>query len=195
MTRKYKKKLIDEYYLQDAELAGSFENAIDQLLKNDIRITKNRLKNETKFKSAQLDAFYRFHCKEKKARIEMNCTLLDKKIWKYKAEKAGKTVSQLVAESLHQTYIVVPFTDKTRKEMQQVINERVRFNSLLNQAVKWCNTHKSGVEAIQILLELNQLNKAFEQHDLRVMSILAEPLVDHKFRVARVDPLDVQSWR
>jgi hypothetical protein len=79
--------------------------------------------------------------------------------------------------------------------MLGVINERVRFNSLLNQTVKWCNTHKSGAESIQILLELNQLNKAFEQHDLRVMNILASPEVDYKYRVAHVDPLAVEVWQ
>ncbi|WP_257969716.1 hypothetical protein [Vibrio parahaemolyticus] len=153
------------------------------------------MKKDTGLNSSEVDALYHHYCEAKSTRIEMNCTLLDKKIWKYKAEQAGKTVSQIASESLHKTRIIVPFAEQTRKEMLGVIHERVRFNSLLNQTVKWCNTHKSGVEAVQILLELNQLNKAFEQHDLRVMNILANPQVDHKYRVAKVDPLSVELWQ
>ncbi|MDW1837970.1 MULTISPECIES: hypothetical protein [Vibrio] len=195
MTKKYKKKQIEEHYLNNPKLTEIFEEKLEFCVKHNIKITRNRMRKETKLKSAEVDSLYHHYCEAKSTRIEMNCTLLDKKIWKYKAEQAGKTVSQIASESLHKTRIIVPFAEKTRKEMLGVINERVRFNSLLNQTVKWCNTHKSGAESIQILLELNQLNKAFEQHDLRVMNILAKPYVDHYYRVAKVDPLSVEAWQ
>ncbi|EJG1860621.1 hypothetical protein D8T51_22055 [Vibrio vulnificus] len=195
MTRKYKKKQITEHYLNDPKLSELFEKSLDNCVENNIKISKNRLKKETGLKSAEVDALYHHYCEAKNTRMEMNCTLLDKKIWKNKAKQANKTVSQILSESLYKTQIIVPCAEQTRKEMLGVIHERVRFNSLLNQTVKWCNTHKSGAEAVQILLELNQLNKAFEQHDLRVMNILANPLVDHKYRVAKVDPLSVEAWQ
>lgn len=192
MIKKYK---IKEHYLNNPKLTEIFEEKLEHCVEHNIKISKNRLKKDTGLNSSEVDALYHHYCEAKSTRIEMNCTLLDKKIWKHKAEQAGKTVSQIASESLHKTRIIVPFAEQTRKEMLGVINERVRFNSLLNQTVKWCNTHKSGAEAIQILLELNQLNKAFEQHDLRVMNILANPLVDHKYRVAKVDPLSVEAWQ
>ena len=195
MTKKYKKKQIEEHYLTNPKLTSIFEEKLDYCVAHTIKITKTRMKKETKLKPAEVDALYHHYCEAKSTRIEMNCTLLDKKIWKYKAEQAGKTVSQIASESLHKTRIIVPFAEQTRKEMLAVINERVRFNSLLNQTVRWCNTHKSGAETIQVLLELNQLNKAFEQHDLRVMNIIANPQVDHKYRVAKVDPLAVEVWQ
>ncbi|CAH1212115.1 hypothetical protein THOG11_40199 [Vibrio harveyi] len=195
MTKKYKKKQIEEHYLNNPNLTSIFEEKLDYCVEHSIKISKNRMKKETKLKPAEVDALYRHYCEARSTRIEMNCTLLDKKIWKHKANQAGKTVSQIASESLHKTRIIVPFAEQTRKEMLGVINERVRFNSLLNQTVKWCNTHKSGAESIQILLELNQLNKAFEQHDLRVMNILASPEVDYKYRVAHVDPLAVEVWQ
>jgi hypothetical protein len=191
MAKKYKKKQIEEHYLSNSKLTSIFEEKLDYCVEHNIRVTKTRMKKETKLKLAEVNALYHHYCEAKNTRIEMNCTLLDKKTWKHKAEQAGKTVSQIASESLHKTKIIVPFAELTRKEMLCVINERVRFNSLLNQTVKWCNTHKSGAESIQILLELNQLNKAFEQHDLRVMNILANPQVDHNYRVATVDPLAV----
>jgi 1,4-dihydroxy-2-naphthoyl-CoA synthase len=195
MTKKYKKKQIEEHYLTNPKLTSIFEEKLDYCVAHNIKITKTRMKKETKLKPAEVDALYHHYCEAKSTRIEMNCTILDKKIWKHKADQAGKTVSQIASESLHKTRIIVPFAEQTRKEMLGVINERVRFNSLLNQTVKWCNTHKSGAEAIQILLELNQLNKAFEQHDLRVMNILASPEVDHKYRISHVDPLAVEVWQ
>ncbi|MCL9774592.1 hypothetical protein [Vibrio methylphosphonaticus] len=195
MTKKYKKKQIEDHYLSNSKLTSIFEVKLDYCIKHNIKITKTRMKKETKLKPAEVDALYHHYCEAKNTRIEMNCTLLDKKTWKHKAEQAGKTVSQITSESLHKTKIIVPFAEQTRKEMLDVINERVRFNSLLNQTVRWCNTHKSGAETIQVLLELNQLNKAFEQHDLRVMNILASPEVDYKYRVAHVDPLVVEVWQ
>ncbi|EJG1183880.1 hypothetical protein CVA83_RS00040 [Vibrio parahaemolyticus] len=195
MIKKYKKKQIEKHYLNNPKLTEIFEEKLEHCVEHNIKISKNRLKKDTGLNSSEVDALYHHYCEAKSTRIEMNCTLLDKKIWKYKAEQAGKTVSQIASESLHKTRIIVPFAEQTRKEMLGVIHERVRFNSLLNQTVKWCNTHKSGVEAVQILLELNQLNKAFEQHDLRVMNILANPQVDHKYRVAKVDPLSVELWQ
>ncbi|MDE1243958.1 hypothetical protein [Vibrio aestuarianus] len=195
MIKKYKKKQIEEHYLNNPKLTEIFEEKLEHCVEHNIKISKNRLKKDTGLNSSEVDALHHHYCEAKSTRIEMNCTLLDKKIWKYKAEQAGKTVSQIASESLHKTRIIVPFAEQTRKEMLGVIHERVRFNSLLNQTVKWCNTHKSGVEAVQILLELNQLNKAFEQHDLRVMNILANPQVDHKYRVAKVDPLSVELWQ
>ncbi|MEZ9438199.1 hypothetical protein BCS84_06490 [Vibrio cyclitrophicus] len=195
MTPKYKKKQIEEHYLNNSKLTSIFEEKLDYCVEHNIKISKNRMKKETKLKPAEVDALYHHYCEIKSTRIEMNCSLLDKKIWKYKAKQAGKTVSHIASESLYKTKIIVPFAEQTRKEMLGVINERVRFNSLLNQTVKWCNTHKSGAESIQILLELNQLNKAFGQHDLRVMNILASPEVDYKYRVAKVDPLSVKVWQ
>lgn len=174
MARKYKKNLISDHYLQDEQNVDIFISELERLIKQNKKVTKKLLKKETKFEGAELDALYEEYCEKKGKRIEMQCTALEKKTWQHKAHQAETTVSRLVAECLNSTQIYVPITTKYRDEINAVINERVRFNSLLNQTVRWCNTHKSGIETIQILIELKQLNEAFEKHDLEVMSIITQ---------------------
>lgn len=175
MTRKNRNKTdIRNKYLQDQSIRTLFESTVDNMIKFDQPISKRALKKQHKdLTHSAVEALYKYYAEDKRDRVELTCSILEKKLWKHKADKAEISVSKLANRSLNNAHIHVPYTAKLQKEIHAVVNERVRFNTLLNQLARWCNTHKSGVEAVQVLAELNHIYKAFEEHDSRVMDIIA----------------------
>ncbi|CDU08799.1 hypothetical protein [Vibrio coralliirubri] len=178
MTKKNKKQQIQHAYLQDQAIKNLFEFEIDKLIKNNRTVSKSALKQSPDLAHSMVESVYPYYATSKNARIELNCSIVDKKTWQHKAKQADTTVSQLAIESLNRVQIKIPFTKKLQAELNAVALERVRFNSLLNQLARWCNTHKSGIETVQVLAELNYLQKQFDDHDLRMMQIFAQPC-DH----------------
>ena len=112
------------------------------------------------------------YTQRKSERIELRCSWTEKKRWEHKAKLSNKTVSQLAAHSLNRLTLHIPPIEQLRKEIDLVVRERVRFNGLVNQIAKWCNTERSAIRQVEILAALDELLDQFEFHDQQVMRIL-----------------------
>ena len=78
----------------------------------------------------------------------------------------------LAAHSLDQLTLHIPPTEQLKQTFDRVVVERVRFNSLVNQIARWCNTYPSAVQRMDIEMMLGALTLKFEEHDRQVMSLL-----------------------
>ncbi|MHA2938784.1 hypothetical protein ACXJY6_10895 [Vibrio sp. RC27] len=68
-----------------------------------------------------LDLVYPYFAERKNARIEMQCTIVEKKLWQHKAIQAKTSVSKLISHTLKDLKVIVPRVE----ELNQVVNERV----------------------------------------------------------------------
>ena len=81
---------------------------------------------------------------------------------KEKARAMETTVTDLILESLDRTKIRRP-QGKPAPEIvaleQKKIYEIAKIGNNLNQLARWCNTHKSGVEAVEIIESLTGIER------------------------------------
>ncbi|OBT13184.1 hypothetical protein A9264_14560 [Vibrio sp. UCD-FRSSP16_10] len=134
-----------------------FSAALHSLIISSKAVTKSALKESTQFEDAKFDAFCQYYLNDKKARIELRTSIENKMLWQHKSDLTTRSLSQTVESAMTRVNIhVMPTT-----ELNAIAQELVRFNSLVNQLAKWCNTYKSAADAIAVLTQLDALSTEF----------------------------------
>lgn len=75
------------------------------------------------------------------------------------ADDSGQTMTELITKAIHR---IRPFKVKDRKIQKEKILHLARIGNNLNQIARWCNTHKSGADAIQVIQQLTAI-----EHELK----------------------------
>lgn len=91
--------------------------------------------------------------------IHIKCTEEERTKMKQKAEAAGMPLSELVRRSLERTNT---WTVHDRNAVYSVSKELARIGNNLNQLARWANTEKSGLDAVQVISSLGQLEEELE---------------------------------
>jgi len=92
----------------------------------------------------------------KLSRLEIRLYPAEKRAIKDKAKAAGSTASELVRESLLRVHA---WTVKDKQAHKQRTLEIARIGSNLNQIARWCNTHKSAADAVQVIAHLQAISQ------------------------------------
>jgi len=97
-----------------------------------------------------------------------------------KAKLANCSIAKLVLESLGR---VRTWTIPNKKMESEKIREIRRIGNNLNQIAKWCNQHKSGADALQVLNQLVAIEKKTDELlksdlDLKSFSLPTAPSLD-----------------
>lgn len=83
--------------------------------------------------------------------IKIRVSKDEKELFELKAADAGMTLADLIRHRL-QAYRV----RKTALEREQLL-ALARIGNNLNQLARWVNTHKNGLETIQVVLRLDAI--------------------------------------
>lgn len=187
-VRNYRKKNIQQKYLHNPDAVEQFELAMNTLLQSNLRFSKEAFKRQGVPREV-IDNLYPHYIEEKRARIELNCSIANKKLWQTKAIKASKTVSQLATEALNGIRVYTPKSTFDEESMRKVLGMRSRLNASINQMAKWCNTHGAGVEIINVLAELRDIQNHTRDIDDSLLAIID----GSKTSVSRTDAYNYQS--
>jgi len=91
--------------------------------------------------------------------IHVKCSEDERIVMKQKAESAGMHLSSLIRASLERTNV---WTAHDRKAIYSLSKELSRIGNNLNQLARWANTEKSGLESIQVISNLAQIEEELE---------------------------------
>lgn len=80
--------------------------------------------------------------------IKIRVSSGERKVIHDKANLSGCTVTDLIRQSLSR---VKTWTAKDKEVEREKIREFRRIGQNLNQVAKWCNSHKSAADAVQVL--------------------------------------------
>lgn len=171
-TLQYKKKSIQQAHLDNVNSVLPFEAALYEIAQEEQRrISKIALKRKG-VPSEAVEGLFNYYVEEKRARIELNCSIAQKMQWKAKAEKAQITLSKLVTEALNNARVYIPAPTFEQEAIKEILKMQSQFNAHTNQIAKWCNTHKQGVEAISVLAELDEIRNQVLNIDDQLLRIM-----------------------
>lgn len=172
-TLQYKKKAIQQTHLDNLHSVLPFEAALYEIAQEEQQrpISKIALKRKGILPEV-VTALYPYYVDEKHARIELNCSIAQKMQWKAKAEKAQITLSKLVTEALNNARVYIPVPNFEQEAIKEILKMQSQLNAHTNQIARWCNTHKMGVEAISVLVELNEIRNQVLNIDDQLMRIM-----------------------
>lgn len=170
--QKTKTKSILTSLLKNEEIANKMEEALKSLTKNEKQITIKNLVKLTALQTSDIKILLPFYAENKRCRMELRCSWIEKFRWENKAEKAGKSVSQLATDALSGLTLHIPRTEQLRSEINEIVSEMVRFNNLVDELVRWCELNKSGIEQVEIIALLNELLLQFDFHDQKIMAAI-----------------------
>jgi hypothetical protein len=71
--------------------------------------------------------------------------------WHEKAQASGRTLSDLIRESLDR---VRRWTPENKEAERERLRQFARIGANLNQIAKWANTHKSAADAAEVIAHL-----------------------------------------
>ena len=85
--------------------------------------------------------------------------------WTAKAAAAGVTSSALLREAMSRTGVWTPLADDVEREhVREVERERTReiarIGNNINQVGRWANTHKSALDAVEVVAHLAAIERA-----------------------------------
>lgn len=76
--------------------------------------------------------------------------------WRGKAAAAGCSLSDLIRQAMRRTRT---WTAPARDEVRSRTVELARIGANVNQIARWCNTHKEGAAAVEVLLYLAAIER------------------------------------
>lgn len=171
-TRRYKTNILREALVTKTDIVYQIEAAIKTIIQDNDKITAKEIVRRTDLEYNDVKLILPVFTEDKTSRIELRCTRADKLRWEYKAEQADSTISKLISIALDKLTVYVPRTQQLRAEINLLVVERIRFNVLVNQLAKWCNTYCSNVDQFEVLAMLNELQGQFDGHDKAVMAAI-----------------------
>lgn len=85
--------------------------------------------------------------------VRLRCTQAEKMAWEERAKREGRTLSDLVRESLGQKLDTKPKT-RARRADPRLVAEVARIGNNANQIARWCNTNAGPADRLQVLAVL-----------------------------------------
>ncbi len=83
--------------------------------------------------------------------IKIRVSIEEKKSFEQKASESGMTMADLIRQRL------LTFRIRKTAHEQERIRMLARVGNNINQLARWANSHKSGLEAIQIIMRLDAI--------------------------------------
>ncbi len=83
--------------------------------------------------------------------IKIRVSTEEKKSFEQKANESGMTMADLIRQRL------LTFRIRKTAHEQERIRMLARVGNNINQLARWANSHKSGLEAIQIIMRLDAI--------------------------------------
>lgn len=86
----------------------------------------------------------------------------ERKMWKAKAEEAGRTLADYVREKMSAQQVMRRRQRVTAAD-PELVRAVARCGNNLNQIAKWCNTNKQSVESIKVIAALCSLERELKR--------------------------------
>ena len=83
--------------------------------------------------------------------IKIRVSIEEKKSFEQKASESGMTMADLIRQRL------LTFRIRKTAHEQERIRMLARVGNNINQLARWANSHKSGLEAIQVIMRLDAI--------------------------------------
>ncbi len=83
--------------------------------------------------------------------IKIRVSIEEKKSFEQKASESGMTMADLIRQRL------LTFRIRKTAHEQERIRMLARVGNNINQLARWANSHKNGLEAIQVIMRLDAI--------------------------------------